>query len=494
MSTATAVQSDNALGYLRVSSTNQAGERHVSLETQEASFRAYCTTNGLTPIATFVDVQSGRRDDRIQYQAMLRYAVEHEVGHVVVLFLDRFGRNPREILRRYWELEERGIAVESINEDLKEELLLLVRAGIAGAESRRSSERVKAASFKAAEKGRHMSRPPYGYRKVKDGDAVRWEQEPQEAEAIRLAYRLFVEENKGYMAVGNELNRLGYRGKPQFGSKLFSPATLVFIMKNPNLRGALAYGRTQKAGVTVDVVTVEGVFPAILGPDEWERLQQRLDIRSEHRRGRTHLSDFLLGGIARCGHCGGALVGTSRMRGEKRSAEYYCRNHKDAREKCAYANGHIAHRLEAAVLDFLGRFSDPEKVRTLLAAGNVQTDKRQEQELGKVVARLGELEQAFLNDLDRVDRHVLNEAEYMKRQEVRRTEQATLEARRVELQAAVQEQRDREAQAKAVPIKVGSFLEDFGGMEVTRAKAILQGILKAAYIWKDGRIELEFRG
>jgi site-specific DNA recombinase len=424
---------------------------------------------------------------------MLRYVVEHDVGHVVVLFLDRFGRNPREILRRYWELEERGITVESVNEDLKEELLLLVRAGVAGAESRRTSERVKAASFKAAAKGRHMSRPPFGYRQVRDGNTARWEQVPEEAEAIRLAYRLSVEENNGYMAIANELNRLGYRGKPQFGSKPFSPATLVFIMKNPNLRGALAYGRTQKAGAPVDVVTVEGVFPPILSTEEWERLQERLTIRSEHRRGRTHLSAFLLGGIARCGHCGGALVGTSRMRGEKREAEYYCRNHKDAKVKCPYNNGHVAHRIEAAVLDFLGQYSDPVKVRELLASGDAKTDKRQEQELGKVVTRLRELELAFLNDLDRVDRHVMNEAEYLRRQEVRRTEQATLEARKVELQAAVEERRDRETQARAVPMKVGSFLEDFQSMDVVRAKATLQTILKATYVWRDGRIEVEFR-
>ncbi|MEK7777252.1 MAG: recombinase family protein, partial [Chloroflexota bacterium] len=69
MSTATAVKSPAAVGYFRVSTMNQAGERHVSLETQEASFRAYCTTNVLTPIATFTDVQSGHRDDRTQYQA-----------------------------------------------------------------------------------------------------------------------------------------------------------------------------------------------------------------------------------------------------------------------------------------------------------------------------------------------------------------------------------------------------------------------------------------
>ncbi|MFH1484577.1 MAG: recombinase family protein [Chloroflexota bacterium] len=186
---------------------------------------------------------------------------------------------------------------------------------------------------------------------------MRWEQEPQKVEAIRLAYRLFVEENKGYMAVANELNRLGYRGKPQFGSKPFSPATLVFIMKNPNLRGALAYGRVQKAGAQVDVVMVDEVFPAILSMEEWERLQERLAIRSEHRRGRTHISAFLLGSIARCGHCGGALVGTSRMRGAKRRAEYYCRNHKSATALWPHSNSHASHRLEAAILEFLGQYT-----------------------------------------------------------------------------------------------------------------------------------------
>ena len=51
-----------------------------------------------------------------------------------------------------------------------------------------------------------------------------------------------------------------------------------------------------------------------------------------------------------------------------------------------------------------------------------------------------------------------------------------------------------EAQAAAVPVKVRSFIEDFWDMEVPQAKAILQGIIKAAHVFKDGRIELEFRG
>ena len=50
-----------------------------------------------------------------------------------------------------------------------------------------------------------------------------------------------------------------------------------------------------------------------------------------------------------------------------------------------------------------------------------------------------------------------------------------------------------EAQAVAVPVKVGSFLEDFQGMDVRQAEAILQGIIQAARVFSDGGIELEFR-
>ncbi|PKB73395.1 MAG: hypothetical protein BZY75_02095 [SAR202 cluster bacterium Io17-Chloro-G7] len=114
----------------------------------------------LEPLACFTDIASGRKDDRAQCLAMLAYIDEHGIGNVVVLFLDRFGRNPREILRRYWDLQERGITVQSVNEDLNEdlkgELLLLLRPGIAGQESKRTSERVRAAIREAVSRGTHV--------------------------------------------------------------------------------------------------------------------------------------------------------------------------------------------------------------------------------------------------------------------------------------------------------------------------------------------------
>ena len=138
----TAIDTATAVGYFRVSSPGQAGERHVSLEVQAAAFQDYCRTHQLDSVTTFTDVASGRKDDRKEYRKMVEQVTQQGIGNVVVLFLDRVGRNPREILRRYWDLQERGITVQSINEDLDEELMLLVRAGIAGQESKRTSERV----------------------------------------------------------------------------------------------------------------------------------------------------------------------------------------------------------------------------------------------------------------------------------------------------------------------------------------------------------------
>jgi site-specific DNA recombinase len=477
----TATQLSTAVGYLRVSTPGQAGERHVSLDVQQAAFQEYCRTHHLTPVATFTDVGSGRKDDRAQYRAMLAHIARHGVGNVVVLFLDRFGRNPREILRRYWELQEQGITVCSVNEDLREELMLLLRAGIAGQESRRTGERVQAALHRAAEEGRHVGSPPYGYSKVREGSIERWVQVPEEAAAIRQAYRLAVEENKGYKSIADELNRQGFRMKAERGGKPFAAEKVKFVLNNPALAGQMRYG---KEG---DVK--EGVYPAILSPDEWQRLKERLRIRREGRhRGRTDSSAYLLSGMLRCGECGGAMVGHKWGRW----FYYRCHNHEEARALCV---GNTARKeaLETAVLAFLGQYDDPDKVRELLEAQDTVADTRAEEELARVTARVKELETGMLNDLDRLDRKIITEAEYTKRAEVRRQEQPALQARKGELEAKVAAQRDREAQAKAVPVKVRSFLDDFQGMEVTRAKAVLQGVVRAAHVWRDGRIELEFR-
>ena len=69
-----------------------------------------------------------------------------------------------------------------------------------------------------------------------------------------------------------------------------------------------------------------------------------------------------------------------------------------------------------------------------------------------------------------------------------------MQSRKDDLEARVAAQRAVEAQVAAVPVKVQTFLEDFQGMDIRRSKAILQGIIKAAHVFSDRHIELEFRG
>ncbi len=436
------------------------------------------------------------RDDRKEYRRLVDYVIKGGADVIVVQFLDRFGRNPREILQRYWELQDFGVSVVATDEDIQEELILLIKAGIAGAESRRTSERVRANMGRAVQKGVQAGRPPFGLkpiREIKEGRVdTRWELDPIEAPIAHEMFRLAVEENLGYKAIADRLTQQGYLAR---GGRPFAAHTIDRVLNNEALMGDLVYGKRPKNGIPrQDLVRVAGFFPAILSADEWQRLQERLTIRRESSRGRTHSSDYLLSGILRCGHCGGPMAG-------KRSAAYKGRHYRNyacsramkSRALCAFYNGHSTTNVERAVLEYLGQFSDPELVKEHLAAVQTKELADKEAELAGAEQALSKVERQFLQHLDLLQRGVITEPEFVKANDASRDQAGALEARRDELKQWVGEQRERVSAAERLPGAIGTFLEDFQEMEVRQQKAQLQTILKTAYVNKDNSIELEFR-
>ncbi len=89
---------------------------------------------------------------------------------------------------------------------------------------------------------------------------------------------------------------------------------------------------------------------------------------------------------------------------------------------------------------------------------------------------------------------MLSETEFSKANQVARSQSTALEARREELGSWVEEQRTRVSTAERLPGAIKSFLADFESLDVRHQKAQLQAILKSAYVFRDERIELEFRG
>ena len=487
----TTLTTKRAVGYLRVSTPGQTGNNHSSLETQESRYKEYCQRNDLLPLCHFLDIVSGRRDDRKEYRRMVEYAIQGNTDVIVVQYLDRFGRNPREILQRYWELQDAGVSVVATDEDINEELILLIKAGIAGAESRRTSERVRANMSRAVEKGVHAARAPFGLRRIYHGKEVSWEKDPVEASAVKEMYRLSVEENRGYKAIADLLNEAGHHAR---SGRPFSSFTIQRVLSNEAMMGDLTYGKKPKKGnPQQELVRVKAFFPAIFNETEWTTLQKRLEIRRESSRGRAHSSEYLLSGIARCGYCGGPMTGKAAASYKGRQyRNYWCSRATRSRALCEHYNGHSTTKLESAVLEYLSQFSDPEIVKQHIESADQAELTARETELKDIELALADLDSQFTQNLGFMRRGVLNEQEFVKANNLAREQVSALQTQKGSLAEWVDQQKERDQTTERVPGMVKTFIEDFQAMEPRVRKSHLQTILKSAHVRRNS-IELEFR-
>jgi len=98
--------------YSRVSTNQQDTEQQI------AACVSFCDYRKLVVAKIYTDVMSGTKTNRPQYQQMLSDIRAGKYSAVVVFRLDRLGRNSRELLMLVDELERRGIAIFSLNENL----------------------------------------------------------------------------------------------------------------------------------------------------------------------------------------------------------------------------------------------------------------------------------------------------------------------------------------------------------------------------------------
>jgi hypothetical protein len=74
------------------------------------------------------------------------------------------------------------------------------------------------------------------------------------------------------------------------------------------------------------------------------------------------------------------------------------------------------------------------------------------------------------------------------------SQKTILEARRNEMAKLLSQPRASEYIIKRTLTAIKTFEEAFNSLDIHQQKAQLQTILKAANIFKDGKIKLEFRG
>jgi DNA invertase Pin-like site-specific DNA recombinase len=141
------IVSDSFVSYLRVS-THQQGRSGLGIEAQRTAVASYLAGFSAAPLAEFVEVESGKRDDRPQ---LARALAECRVrkATLVIAKLDRLARDAHFLLG----LQRSGIAFTAADMPNANRLTVGIMAMVAEEERRAISDRTKAALAAAKARG-----------------------------------------------------------------------------------------------------------------------------------------------------------------------------------------------------------------------------------------------------------------------------------------------------------------------------------------------------
>ncbi|WP_121886506.1 recombinase family protein [Sphingomonas sp. PP-F2F-G114-C0414] len=147
------VQSRRAVTYVRVSTARQ-GASGLGLDAQRSAVQSYASGVGLSIIAEFVEVESGKRADRPQLTAALAACMLHRAT-LVIAKLDRLARNVHFISG----LMESRCEFVAVDMPHANPLTLHLMAAMAEHEAAAISERTKAALAAAKVRGVRLGNP-----------------------------------------------------------------------------------------------------------------------------------------------------------------------------------------------------------------------------------------------------------------------------------------------------------------------------------------------
>lgn len=250
----------NAIGYIRVSTEQQAGDDKFGVDAQKQEILLYANANGYNIVDWKIDEISGVKDDRPALNEILygENITNPPFEAVIVFKNDRLARDTKLYFYYLYTLEKRNIKLLSTKEEFAEgsEFANIYRAllqFVAEQERKNIALRTsKGRSIKASCGGYSGGRCPYGY-SVKSGVLVINEDERPIVELI------FEEKAKGtsMLAMVEVLATKGYTTRKK---QIFQVSTIKSIILNePFYRGLYKYGK--------EMNWVKGVHEPILRGD-----------------------------------------------------------------------------------------------------------------------------------------------------------------------------------------------------------------------------------
>lgn len=310
--------------YLRKSRADLDAEalgQGETLARHRAALREYAQRNGLEIGAVYEEIVSGESiEARPQMQRLLREVEQGRWAGVLCMDIDRLARgdsaDQARISNTFRISGTLIITPSKIYDQSREsdEEYVDFELFMARREYKAISRRIMRGRIAAAKEGHFIgSTPPYGYDKVRAAKGRGYTLSPNsESDTVKLIYSMCIS-GMGCSAIARRLDIMG--AEPRKGG-IWSSATVKDILRNPVYCGKIRwqYRREEKAIVNGSVTThrrenpdhilADGLHPALISEEDFNRAQQCLDSRRMPRKKDNTELRNPLSGLIFCGLCG----------------------------------------------------------------------------------------------------------------------------------------------------------------------------------------------
>ena len=312
-----------AIGYARQSDKDSSAN---SIGSQCRRIEAYCESNKLTLIKTFIDDgKSGWTFDRPGFVELEKFCKENpDVKYLIVPHFDRFSRtDPLDAMakERYFR-DKLGVKVLQVSESADVDtndptfgLIRFIQAFTSNQERRRIVERALHGAYDRLSQGYYCAMAPFGYVNSRgvNGEKIITINE-KEAIAVRVMYKAYVDGApfKHILKLGNEL---GYRNKGN--------GNIQRLLKNPVYAGMVKVPAYKGKPSRI----IKAKHAPIISEALWYKAQELLGLGQKYVK---HLKDeVFLRGVLHC-NCCGRIMTAGNSKGKYRYYWYYlCVDHKE---------------------------------------------------------------------------------------------------------------------------------------------------------------------
>lgn len=328
--------------YCRVSTDEQA-EFGYSIDEQKRLLEEWCKANDYIIYKCYSDrgISGKNIKDRPALKELLSDAKEGKFDMVISWKINRVSRKLEDVLKIVNILEKNNITFKSYSEPFETDtpagrMQFQMMALIGEFERGTIAQNVKMGMIAKAKSGNWCGGRVLGYDLVPNNSPEeekkgknKLEINEKEAEIVRFIFNEY-SKGKGYKAITNQINKLGYKTKK---GNSFAVGAIRDILTNPVYIGEIRYNVRQnwsekrRRNINPNPIRVKGKHKAIIDKELWDKVQLILESK-KGKPSRIYDGEYPLTGILRCPKCGAGMVISRTTNtladGSKKRIAYYC--------------------------------------------------------------------------------------------------------------------------------------------------------------------------